>query len=82
MLDPEITKRLDELQAFSRNFKRQGRTRNEFWEEFSALAGDLEVVAFSDDADPALRSRYLDILADADDAGLSGPPEVMDDRME
>lgn len=82
MLDPEITKRLDELQAFSRNFKRQGRTRNEFWKEFAALAGDLETAAFSEEADPELRVRYVDILADADDAGLAGPPDIMDARME
>lgn len=67
---------LDALQAHVRTFNRQGRTNREFWERFDQIAGTLGQQAMAPDAPPALRDRYVDLLADADDAGYAVPDAV------
>lgn len=41
----------------------------DFWTGWDAIAGDLAERAWSQDANPALREAYMDLLASADDGG-------------
>ena len=80
-MNPEHNTRLNDLEAFSMGFQRIGRTRRQFWAEFHERSGDLQSLAFADEADHDLRSRYFEILDDAHEA-YGGPDEVMDEVME
>lgn len=79
---PDHARRLEALDAFVLSFERQGRTRRQFWEQFHSLAAGLGDEAFADVADPELRERYCEILANADDAGFTCPDDRLDEVME
>lgn len=80
-MTPDHARQLDALETLVRSFDRHGKSRRQFWDEFEALAGDMEQLAFAADADPELSNRYTDILAMADDAGYAGPDDQLDDVM-
>lgn len=80
-MTPAQHEALEALSSFVIGYQRTGRTRRQFWEEFHARAAAFDADAFADDADPDLRERYFEILADADDAGYSVPDDRLDEVM-
>lgn len=80
-MTPEQSRQLDALESFVVNYERAGKTRRQFWAEFTVASGDLERLAFGDDADGDLSNRYFEIL-DLAHEGYGGSPEQQDEIME
>ena len=82
MLSQELTNRLDALDAYVIQFNRAEGSARDFWAGFEAIEGDLGERAFAEDAEPELRERFTEILANADDAGFAAPLEMLGDSSE
>ena len=72
-LDADTEKRLEQLENFVATYGRGELEPTDFWDGFHAIAGPLDDMAFSDDADPASRERYTAILSIADELGFMAP---------
>lgn len=46
---------------------------SQFWIEFAGIVDGIDKRAYEDDADPALREAYFEVLAHADNAGFVVP---------
>ena len=80
-MTPEQSEQLDALERFVMDYKRSGRTRRLFWDDFHRRAGDLQGLAFAEDANEDLQNRYFKVLDHAHQV-YGGPDEVMDQVME
>ena len=67
MIDPRLAQLAEYLSTTPAT------SHDKFWAEWDMIAGDLSDLAWSDDALPALREAYADLLASADDAGWAVP---------
>ena len=80
-MTPEQSEQLDALERFVMDYARSGSTRRHFWNDFHHRAGELEGLAFAQDANEDLQNRYFKVLDQAHQA-YGGPDEVMDEVME
>lgn len=61
------------LHDFVHAAHRQQMDPSQFWIEFARLSDGVDHRAYEDDADPALREAFCEVLANADDAGFAVP---------
>ena len=80
-MTPEQSDLLDALERFVTDYQRPGKTRRQFWDAFHQRAGDLDGLAFAEDANEDLQNRYFEILDYAHEA-YGGPEESLDEVME
>lgn len=81
MITEDQNGRLRELWDWVLAYQPAGKTRRQFWAAFDAQAGDLLQQVWADNADEALRERWVDLLSLADDRGFDGSEGLQDQSM-
>lgn len=76
-MTPDQELRLQLLEAYV--VEKSEKTPREFWQGFQAMARNLDLEVYEEDAEPELRERYTSLLANADEAGFTVPEEAMDE---
>ena len=78
MITEDQDARLRELWDWVLTYQPAEKTRRQFWTAFDAQAGDLPQQVWADNADEALRERWVDLLSLASDRGFDGPESLQD----